>query len=140
MSCKTKKYKKMAMGGQIGSALGTAVGSAANFIVPGLGSILSPILGNIGNLLGGKVDAKKTMREQLSQSTVNTNPYGFEDGGLLTGKDDLSFYKGRSHRTGGIKVNTKGIPTYNPTAEVEGGESRVRIGNHGYIFSKKLKI
>ena len=135
-----KVIARYANGGEIGSMIGSTVGTAANLIAPGLGSILSPILGNVGSLLGGKVDAKKSMRERLSQSTVNTNPYGYENGGYITGTDDLVKYTGRSHSNGGIGIAPSGIPTFNPIAEVEGDETRLKIGKISHIFSKKLKV
>lgn len=124
-----------------GQAIGSAVGSMANMIVPGLGSILSPVLGMVGGTIGGGIDKRNAVQDNISKMTVNTNPYGMELGGMIQGRnDDLSFYKGRSHRDGGILVNQSGMPSYNPVAEVEGGETRWKVGKKGYIFSKKLKI
>lgn len=148
MKCKTcsknhnvvKTVMQYGNGGEIGSMIGSTVGTAANLIAPGLGSILSPILGSVGSMLGGKVDAKKSMRERLSQSTINTNPYGYENGGYITGKEDLAIYTGNSHSQGGIGITENGIPTYNPMAEVEGNETVLRIGKKSHIFSKKLKV
>lgn len=124
-----------------GQAIGSAVGSMANMIVPGLGSILSPVLGMVGGAIGGGIDKRNAVQDNISKMTVNTNPYGMELGGMIQGRnDDLSFYKGRSHRDGGILVNQSGMPSYNPVAEVEDGETRWKVGKKGYIFSKKLKI
>lgn len=124
-----------------GQAIGSTVGSMANMIVPGLGSILSPVLGMVGGTIGGGIDKRNAVQDNISKMTVNTNPYGMELGGMIQGRnDDLSFYKGRSHRDGGILVNQSGMPSYNPVAEVEGGETRWKVGKKGYIFSKKLKI
>lgn len=63
-----------------------------------------------------------------------------EYGGMLTGKDDLTFYKGRSHAKGGILVSQKGTPSNKAVAEVEGNETRYQRKNETYIFSDKLKI
>lgn len=134
------KLVRMANGGEIGAGIGSSIGSVANLIVPGLGSLLSPVLGSVGGVLGAKYDAKKQAREQVQQTTVNTNPYGFELGGEITGNEDLAFYKGKSHRNGGIMVSKTGLPSFNPVAEVEGDESRLRLGKKTYIFSKKLTV
>jgi hypothetical protein len=123
-----------------GQAIGSLVGSAANMIVPGLGSILSPVLGMAGAAIGGGIDKQNSLRATYGKATTNTNPYGFELGGMIGGKEDLSYYKGRQHRHGGILVSGNGIPSYNPVAEVEGGETRWKIGNKAFIFSKKLKV
>ena len=63
-----------------------------------------------------------------------------EFGGTITGNSDLSFYKGKSHRDGGIMVNSKGVPSRNASAEVEGGETRFMYKDKAYIFSDKLTI
>jgi hypothetical protein len=63
-----------------------------------------------------------------------------EFGGTITGNNDLSFYKGKSHRDGGIMVNSKGVPSRNASAEVEGGETRFMYKDKAYIFSDKLTI
>ena len=123
-----------------GQAIGSLVGSAANMIVPGLGSILSPVLGMAGAAIGGGIDKQNGLRATYGKATTNTNPYGFELGGMIGGKEDLSYYKGRQHRHGGILVSGNGTPSYNPVAEVEGGETRWKVGNKAFIFSKKLKV
>jgi hypothetical protein len=131
---------ELANGGEIGSGIGNSIGSIANLIVPGLGSLLSPVLGSVGGMLGSKFDNKKQVREQVQASTVNTNPYGFELGGEISGNQDLIFYKGKSHRNGGIQVSATGLPSFNPIAEVEDGETRLKLGKRNYIFSKKLTV
>ncbi len=123
-----------------GQAIGSLVGSAANMIVPGLGSILSPVLGMAGAAIGGGIDKQNGLRATYGKATTNTNPYGFELGGMIGGQEDLSYYKGRQHRHGGILVSGNGTPSYNPVAEVEGGETRWKVGNKAFIFSKKLKV
>lgn len=134
--------------GQAGSAVGSMVGSglgmAANALLPGLGSILSPVLSQVGSAvggtIGGKAGAGKQMQQDMNALTVNKNPYGFAFGGALTGRSDASVYKGRLHSRGGILVNSKGVPSGKPDAEVEGGELAVTIGGKSYIFSNRLKI
>lgn len=64
----------------------------------------------------------------------------FKFGGALTGRSDASVYKGRLHSHGGILVNSKGVPSGKPDAEVEGEEAVVNIGGKSYIFSNRILI
>lgn len=142
---KNKFSKKCANGGplstqysQLGSTAGSMVGSALSAVgVPGLGGLFSML----GGMVGDKIGAPKDMQNQINQLTVNKNPYGFALGGALTGAADASVYKGRLHSTGGIKVNSAGVPdSENPDAEVEGEEVKVTMKGREYIFSNRLKI
>ena len=122
---------------QLGGAAGSMIGTALSALgVPGLGGIF----GTLGQVVGSKIGAPKDMQNQLNQLTVNKNPYGFALGGALTGRQDAAVYKGRLHNTGGILVNSKGVPSGKPDAEVEGEEVKVTIGGKEYIFSNRLKI
>lgn len=123
--------------GQAGSAVGSVVGTALQALgIPGLSGVLSML----GNVVGSKIGAPIDMQNQMNQLTVNKNPYGFAFGGALTGRADAGVYKGRLHTNGGILVNSKGVPSANPDAEVEGGELAVTIGGKSYIFSNRIKI
>lgn len=122
---------------QLGGAAGSMVGTALSALgIPGL----SGIMGQLGQMVGSKIGAPKDMQNQLNQLTVNKNPYGFALGGALTGRQDAAVYKGRLHTTGGILVNSKGVPSNKPDAEVEGGEVKVSIGGKEYIFSSRLSV
>jgi|688.fasta_scaffold03946_5 hypothetical protein len=81
---------------------------------------------------------KKPTKEMLEQERKIKAKMEF--GGMLTGKSDLSFYKGRKHANGGIMVSSKGTPSNKPVAEVEGGETRFKLGPNAYIFSDKLTL
>ena len=81
---------------------------------------------------------KKPTKEMLEQERKIKAKMEF--GGMLTGKSDLSFYKGRKHANGGIMVSSKGTPSNKPVAEVEGGETRFKLGSNAYIFSDKLTL
>jgi len=90
------------------------------------------------NIRANKGSGKKPTKEMLEQERKIKAKMEF--GGMLTGKSDLSFYKGRKHANGGIMVSSKGTPSNKPVAEVEGGETRFKLGPNAYIFSDKLTL
>lgn len=90
------------------------------------------------NIRANKGSGKKPTKEMLEQERKIKAKMEF--GGMLTGKSDLSFYKGRKHANGGIMVSSKGTPSNKPVAEVEGGETRFKLGSNAYIFSDKLTL
>ena len=131
-----KITNKKELGGQIGQMAGQSL----NMVAPGVGEIAAPLLGIAGELIEKKITGANRLNKQWSRMTANTNPFGYQYGGALTGRHDLAMYKGRSHRNGGIMVSAKGTPSANPEAEVEGGEARIITGDKTFIFSKKLKV
>lgn len=90
------------------------------------------------NIRANRGSGKKPTKQMLEQERKIKSK--MEYGGMLTGKDDLSFYKGRSHANGGILVSQKGTPSKKAIAEVEGNETRYQRKNDTYIFSDKLVI
>lgn len=90
------------------------------------------------NIRANRGSGKKPTKQMLEQERKIKSK--MEYGGILTGKDDLSFYKGRSHANGGILVSQKGTPSKKAIAEVEGNETRYQRKNDTYIFSDKLVI
>lgn len=122
-------------GGQIGSA----VGMAANLAAPGVGSVIAPLLSEVGTVIEQKLSNNK-----LPLNT-NSNPYGYALGGQLQNSglgSGMALYKGRQHKTGGIMVMPSGVPSpKREQSNVEGGEVLVQLGKLGnHIFSKKLKV
>lgn len=90
------------------------------------------------NIRANKGSGRKPTSEMLKQERKIKK---MSSGGTLSGRDDLTMYKGRLHRNGGIMVSSKGTPTKNnPSAEVEHNETRFSKGDSVYIFSDKLLI
>lgn len=82
-----------------------------------------------------------TLSDRITRETSEeVDVRSFNYGGFLTGMEDASVYKGRLHSKGGILVNSKGVPSGKPAAEVEGGETVVKINGKSYVFSDRLKI
>lgn len=125
------------------SGIGSAIGSAANFVVPGLGQLLSPLLGGLGSIIGAKDDASKELNKHYASVNSTVNPYQLEKGGLV-GTEDNAQYKGNSHEKGGINIDKNGLPVSHSNIEVEGDETVVELKLGGkkinYVFSNKLKI
>jgi hypothetical protein len=125
------------------SAVGGAIGAASNLLVPGLGSVLSPLLSGLGSMIGQKDDESYALNQHFNQVNTSTNPYQLEHGGVI-GDDDNFQYKGNSHSQGGIDVDSFGMPTSSSNVEVEGEESAADVIVNGkkikYVFSNKLKI
>jgi len=90
------------------------------------------------NIRANRGSGKKPTKQMLEQERKIKASKEF--GGTITGQSDLSFYKGKSHRDGGIMVNSKGVPSKKASAEVEGGETRFLNKDKAYIFSDKLVI
>lgn len=141
---KTKK-KIYEMGGtidnqgqQTGQNIGQFAGLALSLAgIPGL----SPILGQVGSQVGGKIDMTKALQDHFASLSQSSNPYGnYAHGGEISGLDGLIKYNGQSHGEGGIQVDSKGVPSSNAVAEVEDGEVTMRSGTKAYVFSNKLKI
>lgn len=148
--------KKYNMGGALGAL--ESLSPLADTALPGLGSALSLAT----SFIQGKAMEKKaneSVVNNLTEKTINTNPYGFalggvlkdnnfsyykkrqySSGGILVGKEDLSVYHGSKHSNGGIAVNSKGLPSKSGTNEVEGEEAKLTIRDKEYIFSSKLII
>ena len=124
-------------------AIGSTIGSLSNFIVPGLGTVLSPLLGGVGQALGKKDDEAFALQQHHNQINAVTNPYQLKHGGVV-GKEDHFKYQGNSHEAGGIDVTKDGLPTAYSNVEVEGGENMVDLNIKGkkvkYVFSNTLKI
>lgn len=129
-----KKYNNGGLINTIGQ-----VAPLADLAMPGLGSALSIAT----SFLGGRIQEdqlNKNTVQSLTQKTVNTNPFGFANGGFLLGNKDFGVYKGKLHTSGGISVSAKGTPTKNGINEVEGGETKFTYKGQDYIFSDQLKI
>lgn len=139
----------------IGGAL-ESLSPLADMALPGLGTAL-----NFASSFIQQGALKKEAQDQtvsnLTEKTINTNPYGyalggllknrnyykgkqFSTGGLLTGKEDAALYKGKSHAQGGISASAKGTPTLNGQNEIEGDETKFSYKDKEYIFSDKLII
>lgn len=139
---KTGKMKSFGNGGELqGQQIGSTLGALSNLAIPGLGAVLSPLLGQIGSQIGAKIDMTKVLQDHYKSMSNSTNPYGnYENGGTISGLEGLVKYDGASHAQGGIQVNAQGIPSSNGVAEVEGDEVTMRSGNKTFVFSSKLKI
>lgn len=126
---------------QKGQMVGNLAGTALSLALPGIGSVVAPLLGQLGSQIGAKQDMTKALQDHFNSMSISTNPYGnYALGGEISGLDGLIKYDGASHANGGIQVNAQGIPSSNPVAEVEDGEVTMRSGNKSYVFSKKMKI
>lgn len=138
MKNKARYPRLMMSGGDIGSLLG----GAASLAVPGLGAVLSPVLGAIGGHVDKSFAKTREMKDTYDTIKVNNNPYGYAAGGALPGMStEMVTYDGPDHNQGGINTTAGGVPTDQPDApvNVEGGETKLNLGA-GYIFSKRLKI
>lgn len=124
-------------------AVGSTLGSLGNFAVPGLGNILSPLLGGLGQLIGQKDDESYALQQHYNNVNTVSNPYQLKNGGVIGSKDNFK-YQGNSHEQGGIDVDRNGLPVPQSDIEVEGGENMVEINMNGkkikYVFSNSLKI
>lgn len=126
---------------QKGQMVGNLAGTALSLALPGIGSVVAPLLGQLGSQIGAKQDMTKALQDHFNSMSTSTNPYGnYALGGEISGLDGLIKYDGASHANGGIQVNAQGIPSSNPVAEVEDGEVTMRSGNKSYVFSKKLRV
>ena len=148
MACK-KKYN-------IGGAL-ESLSPLADMALPGLGTALN-FASSFIQQGAIKKEAQEGVVSNLTEKTINTNPYGyalggllknrnyykgrqFSTGGILVGKEDAALYKGAKHgKEGGIKVGANGVPTKTGHNEVEGEETKFSYMDKEYIFSSKLII
>lgn len=125
------------------AGVGNAIGAASNLIVPGLGSVLSPLLSGLGSMIGQKDDEAYALQQHYNQINTTTNPYQLALGGAIGDTDNYKF-KGNSHANGGINIDQFGMPTPSSNLEVEGEESAADVMINGkkikYVFSNKLKI
>lgn len=68
----------------LGGTIGRGIAAASNFVLPGLGTVLNPVLGGIGD----KIDENKMIKDQRNQqfSTIREvdNPYNYNNGGPIT--------------------------------------------------------
>ena len=69
---------------QLGGTIGRGIAAASNLIVPGLGTVLSPVLGGIGDSIDQKQAVKKQRNKQFSTISETDNPYGYANGGPIT--------------------------------------------------------
>lgn len=139
----------------IGGAL-ESISPLADMALPGLGAALN-FASSFIQAGAMKKEAQDQTTSNLTEKTINTNPYGYAlggllknrnyykgrqyaSGGLLTGKEDAALYSGKKHSSGGIKVGNNGVPNVNGGNEVEGGEVKFSYKNQEYIFSDKLII
>jgi len=124
-------------------AVGSTLGSLGNFAIPGLGNVLSPLLGGLGQLIGQKDDESYALQQHYNNMNTINNPYQLKNGGVIGSKDNFK-YKGNTHEQGGIDVDTNGLPVSQSNIEVEDGENMVEINVKGnkikYVFSNSLKI
>ena len=147
MKKKTKKIYELGgsfdntQGQQTGAAIGNIAGQSLNLLVPGLGAIAAPLLGQLGSQIGAKQDMTKALQDHFNSLSTSTNPYGnYALGGEISGLDGLIKNDGATHAQGGVPVNAQGIPSSNPVAEVEKDEVTMRSGNKSFVFSKKLVV
>ena len=140
----------------IGGAL-ESISPLADMALPGLGAALN-FASSFIQAGAMKKEAQDQTTSNLTEKTINTNPYGYAlggllknrnyykgrqyaSGGLLTGKEDTAVYKGAKHgKEGGISVNSNGIPDKQGMNEVEGDEVVFQYKDKSYIFSDKLII
>lgn len=139
----------------IGGAL-ESISPLADMALPGLGTALN-FASSFIQARAMEKKANEGVVNNLTEKTINTNPYGYAlggllknrnyyknrqyaSGGLLTGKEDAALYKGKKHSSGGIKVGANGVPNENGGNEVEGGEVKFSYMDKEYIFSSKLII
>ena len=81
---------------QTGQMIGSGLGSLLNLAVPGLGTIVSPLLGQLGSQIGAKKDMTKVLQDHFSSLSQSTNPYGnYEKGGEIKGYEDLLKLEGK---------------------------------------------
>jgi hypothetical protein len=125
--------KKYSTGGEL-----IGFGTQALGLISGVGAI-APVIGSIASIALDTINKKKQKSQAVSD--LYSNIQVMENGGMLNGRADASYYKGKKHREGGIMVNNSGIPDKkSASAEVEGGEVRFQVGDQTYIFSDKLVI
>ena len=144
--------KKCELGGALES-----LSPLADMALPGLGTALS-FASSFIQQGAMKKEAQDQTVSNLTEKTINTNPYGyalggllknrnyykgrkFSSGGILQGDDSLMKYKGAKHgKEGGIFVNSNGIPDKQGINEVEGDEVVFQYKDKSYIFSDRLII
>ena len=131
---------------QKGQAIGQTVGGLTA-LIPGIGpilsSVLTPLLGSVGGLIGAPKDMQNQMNAQYGQLKNNVTPFAL-GGALTNASSDFAKYSGNTHAQGGIDINAKGYPGPG-NVNVEDDEAVVNYtslsGNKlNFVFSKRLKI
>lgn len=118
------RFREKSLGGQI-------LQTGASFI-PGVGQILSPIVGMVDQML------EQPKQDKSQPMQVNTNPFGkFAKGGILN--DAFKQYQTGSHQSGNdLAVDSKGNPDPNAQDTVQNNENSYKVGNNQYVFSDVL--
>ena len=138
---KTKNKKYQGGGQLLGQLAPQAIGLGLNAVVPGLGSIVSPLVGSAINKAKEEKNTLQVLTDHYNSVKTGTNPYQYmKDGGELKGSYSVPEFSGASHSQGGIQTNADGIPSTMPTAEVEDGETKYTIKGKTVVFSKSLKL
>lgn len=117
--------KKYSVGGSLLSTLSS--------FIPGVGSIVSPLI--------GMIDQSQDVNEQVpvEQMKLNTNVFGnqFAKGGLVT--KNFKQYDTGSHTSGNDQlVAENGVPSANATASVQNKENAYTQKGKTYIYSDTL--
>lgn len=133
-----KKLPKYNQGGDLATQM---LGLGLNAVLPGAGSVVAPIVGGIINQVQQKKQQSELLNNHYNSVKVNTNPYGYmKNGGELSGSTTVPMFEGLDHNNGGIEVSQDGLPSDNPVAEVEDGETKYTIKGKTIIFSKSLRL
>lgn len=128
---------------QTGQTVGNLAGIALSLALPGVGSLLAPVLGQVGSMIDKKAMQTKLLQDHFNSMSNSTNPYGnYKNGGEISGYEGLLKYDGDSHEapSGGIDVTSTGLPSPSSNQQVEGGETVRRVGKKAYVFSDTLKL
>lgn len=139
---KKKCKPKYNQGGELlGQVVPQALSLGLNVAAPGLGSIIAPIVGGLITKGQEKNNALQLLNDHYNSTKIGTNPYGYmKNGGQLQGSYSVPEFQGANHSQGGINVSDMGIPSTNPVAEVEDGETKYTIKGKTFIFSNKLRV
>lgn len=114
-------------------------------VVPAILGAINPALGAVAGIGVNMYQNSKAQDEAVpKQNTmVNSNPYGFELGGMLKGIEGIEQFVGDKHSdpSGGISVSPGGVPVSDSNQKVEDGETVFDVGGgRKYVFSAKLVI
>lgn len=112
---------------------GDLLSFGANFI-PGVGQLLSPMLGQFGNMLFEPKTPKP-----LIPAKINSNPFGnlLASGGVIN--NGFKQYNTGGHMLGNdLKVDQNGNPSTTPVAAVQNKENMFKIGLTPFVMSDEL--
>ena len=121
------KKKKYSLGGDLLQA-------GVSFI-PGVGQILSPIVGMVDQQMDNQALLQQKPQPQMN---MNTNPFGkLALGGVIN--DGFKQYQTGSHQSGNdLPVDADGNPDPNGQSSVQNKENSYRVGDKQYVMSDTL--